>query len=790
MTEVAVLQLADDGLVVLDDPVDLPAVLDLLIVGGGPTGTAAAFRAKELGVSALVIEYDDLMKRIRDYAKDKLILPHFGGGGEQRFPAGGESVAELCFGPIDKDDMCARWKAQYRKYSIPAQIGVELTGLERRDDGVWLAGCWNHRLAQEQQIAARHVAFGLGRGVPRRFDIPGNSDGIGYRLGDAADHCGRPSLVIGGGTSAAEAVIAISNAKRQSDDPTPVYWSYRGERMPRVSKALGEEFFAAFVGNGNIRYLPGSEPAAIVTASDREEYLSLRIDRKLLADRPNESSYLEFRKESCIACIGEDIPEALLRSCGVFMATGGKKRRKRMVVNRLLESEQPNLYLIGDILSQAYLEAETFAENPEDLREVKHRGNVKSALRDGVLVAQVVRQRLDGKEEIDVAVAEVAVAEVEDEEGTGESRPVSVVLPPSTVESSGPPAASAEDSRAETESDARLVHRVAGGVSGDEYPLRLQGVTTIGRRDCDICFGEDTVLSERHASIMHGAEGYVLYDDASETGVYLCLHETRFSEVADGDLLRCGRQFLRFSLQEERSVVHFDAQGKEIGRYAVTERTLVLGRQSPEGSLDENDRTLSRRHVAILLRDGRVLVKDLKSANGTLLKATRPTVLEDGDSVRIGQQILTLSLDSEPAVSVPEPASLKAESREAVAERPRTAVEAAPAGGAEAGEAGRSGGSGERSVNFTNRDTVVEVGAGVTLCEAAEKHGVSITAECHSGICGSDPIRIVAGAENLSPISDGEAETLEDICDLEPGKCRLACMVKISGPVEVEILDP
>jgi len=765
MTEKAVLRLADDGRVILDSPVDLPDVLDLLIVGGGPTGTAAAFRAKELGITALVIEYDDLMKRIRDYAKDKLILPHFGGGNEQKFPAGGESVAELCFGPIDKDDMCAQWKEHYRRYSIPAQIGVELTGLERRDDGVWLAGCWNHRSGEEQQIAARHVAFGLGRGVPRRFDIPGNSDGIGYRLGDAADHCGRPSLVIGGGTSAAEAVIAISNAKSQADDPTPIYWSYRGERMPRVSKALGEGFFAAFVGNGNIRYLPGSEPAAIVTAADKKEYLSLRIDRKLLADRPNESSYLEFHKEMCIACIGEDIPEALLRSCGVHMATGGKKLRKRMVVNRLLESEQPNLYLIGDILSQAYLEAETFDENPEDLREVKHRGNVKSALRDGVLVAQVVRQRLDGREEIDIAVKEVEDTKEEDE-----SRPVSVVLPPSKVESSGPPAASAEDSRVETESDARLIHRVAGGVSGDEYPLRLRGVTTIGRRDSDICFPDDTLLSERHASIMHGAEGYVLYDDASETGIYLRVPDHRFLEVADGDLLRCGRQFLRFSLQEERSVVHFDAQGKEIGRYAVTDKTLVLGRQSPEGSLDESDRTLSRRHVAILLRDGKVLVKDLKSANGTLLKATRPTVLEDGDSIRIGQQILTLSFDSEPAVS-PEPVS-----EVVAAAKPQTAV-AAPAG------------DGKCSVTFTNRDTVVEVDAGTTLCEAAEANGVSINAECHSGICGSDPIRILAGAENLSPLSDGEAETLEDICDLEPGKCRLACMAKISGPVEVEILD-
>ena len=63
--------LADDEVTagngdVLAEPVDLPEILDLLIVGGGPSGTAAAFRAKELGLAALVIDYDDLMKRIRD----------------------------------------------------------------------------------------------------------------------------------------------------------------------------------------------------------------------------------------------------------------------------------------------------------------------------------------------------------------------------------------------------------------------------------------------------------------------------------------------------------------------------------------------------------------------------------------------------------------------------------------------------------------------------------------------------------------------------------------------------
>ena len=79
-----------------------------------------------------------------------------------------------------------------------------------------------------------------------------------------------------------------------------------------------------------------------------------------------------------------------------------------MVVNRTLESRQPGVYLVGDILSQAYFETEDFDADPASFREVKHRGNIKSALRDGVLVAQVIAQRLAGKTEIDVRVADAA----------------------------------------------------------------------------------------------------------------------------------------------------------------------------------------------------------------------------------------------------------------------------------------------------------------------------------------------------------------------------------------------
>ena len=251
-------------------------VLDILIVGGGPGGTATAFRARELGMNALVVDFDDLMKRIRDYPKAKLILPDFGGGDKMQFPKGAELVDCLHFGPIDKDDMCTTWKALYEKHEIPSQTGVELTGLDAEGDLIVAKG-WNHTDRCEAEFRTRSVVLSIGRGVPRRFDIPGNTDGIAYRLDDADKYVGEPACVIGGGTSAAEAVIAISNSKIAEKDPSPVYWSYRGDKMPRVSKALADVFFGAYMDNGNIRYHPKSDPVAVVTGSDRKEYLSLRV---------------------------------------------------------------------------------------------------------------------------------------------------------------------------------------------------------------------------------------------------------------------------------------------------------------------------------------------------------------------------------------------------------------------------------------------------------------------------------------------------------------------------------
>lgn len=741
-------------------------IVDLLVVGGGPAGLAAALRGRELGLLVLVLETDDLMRRIRDYSKEKLILPGFGGGDRMAFPAGDEHVGELAFGPIDKDELCSKYRAACERAGVYSRVGVELTGLQERGDGVYQATAYDHRQRHEVYYLARHVALALGRGVPRRFEIPGHTEGIAFRLDDPQDMVGGPACVIGGGTSAAEAVIAISNAKAAAGDPSPIHWSYRGDKLPRVSKALAEVFFEAYAGNGNIRYHPHSEPMMGVLGEDRRPYLAIRVDRRQIEGRATEASLLEIPNESVVACIGEDLPESFLGTLGISMAIGGPRGRKRMVVRPSLETVQPRVYLVGDILSQAYLETEDFTADPATFREVKHRGNIKSALRDGVLVAQVVRQRLDGRETLSLGVADSETPE-----------PANEVLPAISAIFQKPPVATPEDRTVAPKAPAEnavawLIHHLPSGTEGEEHPLEDGARRSLGQHGCDHCFPDDPHMSPRHASLEVQGQSAVLRDENSAHGVFLAVPSRRKITLGAGDLLRLGRQFLLVEGSGGRfQVVHYDVQGQEKTRHTLEPGTTVFGRRMVDVVLDPADGTLSRRQLAITANGGQLLVKDLMSANGTFLRVRGSTRLEHGDQFLVGQQRFAFScqrdavLDSGPSQST------------SAFRLPHSEPTEAPA-------------LDGPTVTFQPSGKICPARPGQTLLEVAEANGLKIVAECRAGICGSDPLEIIAGHENLeAPPSAGEEETLEDLCGLQAGPCRLACVARIKGPVVVKVIE-
>ena len=829
------LDVRPDGTLTLDPPVELPDVLDAIVVGGGPFGTAVAFRLKELGRSALVIDYDDLMKRIRDYAKDKLILPDYGGGDRMQFPKGGEMIGRLHFPPIDKDQMCLVWKALYREFRVPAQVGVELTGLEREGE-LWHVHAWNHNRKTEQTFHARHVVLAFGRGVPRRLDIPGNTDGLAFGLNDASMYVGEPVLVVGGGTSAAEAVIAISEAKNVAGDASDVYWSYRGEKMPKVSRALADPFFNAFVSNGNVRYLPNSEPVAVLNVGD-DSFLSVRTNRATAAGSPPETTQLEFKKRFCIACIGEDIPEALLAKIGAPLVAGGEANKKRIVVSPLLETRQPNVYLAGDVLSPAYFETTQF-DDPSTFKEVKRRGNIKAALRDGVLIAEVIEQKLAGKTLIEVNLefedgAPVPVAAAPAPAAPVAAAPLAaaaaagVAAPPPPIPAAaavapvppGPASAPASYERtvlatptpaAPAGPRGRLVSILASGIEANEYSLKPNAPTTIGRQGADINFPEDLGLSDIHARIIGDERGYRVRDEGSAEGLFLQPARNRSVDLPANAIIRAGRQWLVLNDDlASPQVSHYDTAGRRLGQYVIKPGTTTIGRQLADLTIAPDDASLSRRHLAVTVGNGRVSVKDLGSANGTFIKVIGEIALEDDDRLHLGTQVLkftdedavpepknNISVDTSfysrqqaeavlaaarQASPVPTPVAPPAPVVSPAASGPPAAPVAAPVAAAVAADAGPS-------VTFQTLGRTVPCTKGQTICEAAEHAGIKIDADCHQGVCGMDPVKVHSGSEHLSAIGSTERSTLEDLCSLDPGSHRLACMARVSGPIAVDII--
>ena len=75
--------------------------------------------------------------------------------------------------------------------------------------------------------------------------------------------------------------------------------------------------------------------------------------------------------------------------------------------------------------------------------------------------------------------------------------------------------------------------------------------------------------------------------------------------------------------------------------------------------------------------------------------------------------------------------------------------------------------------------------AGRTLLELAESNHQPIEAGCRMGVCGSDPVLILSGMENLAPAGTDEKSTLARL-GLGPD-CRMACMSRVSGQVTISL---
>jgi pSer/pThr/pTyr-binding forkhead associated (FHA) protein len=69
---------------------------------------------------------------------------------------------------------------------------------------------------------------------------------------------------------------------------------------------------------------------------------------------------------------------------------------------------------------------------------------------------------------------------------------------------------------------------------------------------------------------------------------------------------------------------------------------LTIGKAPDCDLVVTDDEYLSRRHVRLIRSEGKVVLEDLGSANGTFLRVRRPVALEPGDEILVGTSLFTL----------------------------------------------------------------------------------------------------------------------------------------------------
>ena len=383
--------------------------------------------------------------------------------------------------------------------------------------------------------------------------------------------------------------------------------------------------------------------------------------------------------------------------------------------------------------------------------------NIKASLGDGVKVAEVIAQRLAGKTEIRV--------ELEFVDGSAPAVAGELTIPAPVADPPSPPK---DDAGPPPAVLTRLIDRE---VEAEQYGLVTNEDTSIGRRDCDVCFREDTSLADRHATVRPDGDHFIVCDESSRDGVFLYLTDGSGRVVAPGAIVRVGAQWIVFGTADDPlRLVHHDARGRRVGEHRLREGTQILGRAAPDITLAATDMSLSRRHASVVVSGGAVFVRDLNSVNGTFLKVDGTARLVDGDILRLGYQTLRFGVVE---------AKVRSEVLRVDTSKLRPPTPTSP---------GRAPAEGLVIV-FQNREQTCGFQPGQTICEVAESNGVALTADCHKGICGSDPVRILSGHEHLDPITDEERDTLDDICAVDPSTHRLACRARPTGPVVVEIVD-
>ncbi len=267
-------------------------VHDVIIIGGGVSGYAAAIEAKKQNLNFKLLEVNKPLATIENFPNKKPIYT---------YPTTMLPEGELQFSAkvTHKESLLAELKEQIDEQGIVADI-ANASHVERKSNLLHV------HINDGEVLKAHRVVIAIGRsGNYRKLNVKGEElTKVNNRFIEPKVYSKQELLIVGGGDSAIEAAIATA------EENAKVTLSYRKNEFTRA-KPENTEQLSQLVADGKVQVKMSTQvdeitPSSVVLTSASGEKETLPNEHVLLAT--GREAPLEFFRRSKINISGESSP--------------------------------------------------------------------------------------------------------------------------------------------------------------------------------------------------------------------------------------------------------------------------------------------------------------------------------------------------------------------------------------------------------------------------------------------------------------------------------------------------